>query len=166
MNQIYQCIKKKLQNERGEITIFACFFVTGVIMLISFLLLYASIRINCINIRNGAKMELNNLSGLIYADTYRSQRETNFSEYLNTLYSSSSYTTALEEMVTDGLASKIPLSTEDYSISNIRLAFHVVDDRVEYVFSCDAKFFIRMFGQSYPTITRRIELTGYHNTKF
>ena len=166
MNQIYQCIKKKLQNERGEITIFACFFVTGVIMLISFLLLYASIRITCINIRNGAKMELNNLSGLIYADTYRSQRETNFSEYLNTLYSSSSYTAALEEMVTDGLASKIPLSTEDYSISNIRLAFHVVDDRVEYVFSCDAKFFIRMFGQSYHTITRRIELTGYHNTKF
>ena len=46
--------------------------------LISFLLLYASIRITCINIRNGAKMELNNLSGTIYADTYRSQRETNF----------------------------------------------------------------------------------------
>ena len=61
-------------------------------MLISFLLLYASVRITCINIRNGAKMELNNLSATIYADTYRSQRETNFEEYLRTLYSSNDYT--------------------------------------------------------------------------
>lgn len=166
MNQIYQRIKKKLQNEQGEITIFACFFVTGVIMLISFLLLYASIRITCINIRNGAKMELNNLSASIYADTYRSQRETNFMEYLNTLYSSSSYTAMLEDSVTEGLAEKIPLSTEDYQIKNIRLSFHATGDRVEYVFTCDAEFYIYIFGHSYPAITRRIELTGYHNTKF
>ena len=44
-------------------------------------------------------MELNNLSGTIYADTYRSQRETNFEEYLNTLYSSSDYTDMLEATV-------------------------------------------------------------------
>ena len=80
MNRILMRLRRPLRNERGEITFFACFFVVGVVMLISFLLLYASIRINCINIRNGAKMELNNLSALIYADTYRSQRETNFSE--------------------------------------------------------------------------------------
>ena len=78
MNRILMRLRRPLRNERGEITFFACFFVVGVVMLISFLLLYASIRINCINIRNGAKMELNNLSALIYADTYRSQRETNF----------------------------------------------------------------------------------------
>lgn len=166
MNRILLRLRRPLRNERGEITFFACFFVVGVVMLISFLLLYASIRINCINIRNGAKMELNNLSALIYADTYRSQRETNFSEYLNTLYSSSSYTESLEEMVQDGLENKVPLSTDDYKVSNIQLDFHVSGDRVEYVFSCDAEFFIRMFGNSYPTITQRIELTGYHNTKF
>lgn len=111
-------------------------------------------------------MELNNLSASIYADTYRSQRETNFSEYLNTLYSSNDYITMLEETVTDGLANKIPLSTDDYQIQNISLAFHVVGDRVEYVFSCDAEFYIFMFGHRYPTITQHIELTGYHNTKF
>ncbi|RFZ77626.1 hypothetical protein DS742_17585 [Lacrimispora amygdalina] len=166
MNRILLRLRRPLRNERGEITFFSCFFVVGIVMLISFLLLYASIRINCINIRNGAKMELNNLSALIYADTYRSQRETNFSEYLNTLYSSNSYTAALEETVQDGLANKIPLSTDDYHISDIQLEFHVVGNRVEYVFSCDAEFFIRMFGRSYPTITQRIELTGYHNTKF
>lgn len=87
MKRIFLQLKQLLRNERGEITFFACFFVVGIVMLISFLLLYASIRITCINIRNGAKMELNNLSGTIYADTYRSQRETNFEEYLNTLYS-------------------------------------------------------------------------------
>ncbi len=111
-------------------------------------------------------MELNNLSASIYADTYRSQRETNFSEYLSTLYSSSDYTAMLEETVTDGLANKIPLSTDDYQIKNISLAFHAAGDRVEYVFSCDAEFYIFMFGHRYPAITQHIELTGYHNTKF
>ena len=82
MKRIFLRLKQPLRNERGEITFFACFFVVSIVMLISFLLLYASIWITCINIRNGAKMELNNLSGTIYADTYRSQRETNFEEYL------------------------------------------------------------------------------------
>ena len=154
MKRIFLRLKQSLRNERGEITFFACFFVVGIVMLISFLLLYASIRITCINIRNGAKMELNNLSGTIYADTYRSQRETNFEEYLNTLYSSSDYTDMLEATVAGGLDSKIPLSTEDYKVS------------VEYIFYCDVEFYVRMFGHSYPAITQRVELTGYHNTKF
>ena len=55
-------------------SIYTCFLVMGVVILVSFLLLYASVKITCINIRNGAKMELNNLSASIYADTYRSQR--------------------------------------------------------------------------------------------
>lgn len=166
MTRFLKRLRKPLQNDRGDISFFTCFFIVGVVMLVSFLLLYASIRINCINIRNGAKMEMNNLSATIYADTYRSQRETNFSEYLNTLYSSSNYTNMLEETVRNGLASKVPLSTDDYEIRNIRLEFNVVGDRVEYVFTCDAEFYIFMFGHQYPTITQRIELTGYHNTKF
>ena len=148
MKRIFLRLKQPLRNERGEITFFACFFVVGIVMLISFLLLYASIRITCINIRNGAKMELNNLSGTIYADTYRSQRETNFEEYLNTLYSSSDYTDMLEATVAGGLE------------------FNVEDGRVEYIFYCDVEFYVQMFGHSYPAITQRVELTGYHNTKF
>lgn len=155
-----------LHNQRGDITIYTCFFIVGVVMIVSFLLLYASIRITCINIRNGAKMELNNLSAGIYTDTFRSQRETNFGEYLNTLYSSSDYVAMLESAVTDGLANKVPLSTADYTVRNIHLRFHVAGSRVEYVFSCDAEFYIRMFGRQYPTVTRHIELTGFHNTKF
>ena len=144
MNRFFLRLRRSLRNERGEITFFACFFVVGVVMLISFLLLYASVRITCINIRNGAKMELNNLSATIYADTYRSQRETNFEEYLRTLYSSNDYTEMLEATVAGGLAEKIPLSTEDYEVSNISLEFNVVGDRVEYIFFCDVEFYVRL----------------------
>ena len=44
MKRIFLRLKQPLRNERGEITFFACFFVVGIVMLISFLLLYASIR--------------------------------------------------------------------------------------------------------------------------
>ena len=157
MRELISRIKRPLKNERGDIPVFACFFVTVVIMLVTFLLLFFSVQINCINIRNGIKMELNNLSASIYADTYRSQRESNFSEYLNTLYQSSSYKSQLENIVLDGLESKISLSTDDYSIDG---------DRMEYVFTCEVDFFIKMFGSNYPVITQEIRLTGYHNTKF
>ena len=156
MKHFMRWLRRPLRNERGEITFFACFFVVGVVMLISFLLLYASVRINCINIRNGAKMELNNLSATIYADTYRSQRETNFEEYLRTLYSSSDYTEMLESTVAGGLASKIPLSTDDYHVSGISLKFNVVGDRVEYIFYCDVEFYVRMFGHNYPATLRDV----------
>lgn len=126
MKRFFSRLHRPLRNERGEITFFACFFVVGVVMLISFLLLYASVRITCINIRNGAKMELNNLSATIYADTYRSQRETNFEEYLRTLYSSRDYTEMLEATVAGGLAEKVPLSTEDYTVSDISLPSRIL----------------------------------------
>lgn len=155
MKRLFSQLHRPLRNERGEITFFACFFVVGVVMLISFLLLYASVRITCINIRNGAKMELNNLSATIYADTYRSQRETNFEEYLRTLYSSRDYTEMLEATVAGGLAEKVPLSTDDYTVSDISLEFNVVGDRVEYIFYCDVDFYVRMFGHSYE------DMAGY-----
>lgn len=166
MYKMHLKLNKTLKNDHGDINFFTCFFIVFTVMLISFVLLYASIRINCINIRNGAKMELNNLSATIYADTYRSQRETNFSEYIRTLYSSTSYTKQLEQIVLDGLASKVELSNDDYTIKNIQLEFKYINDRIEYIFSCEAEFYITMFGNQYPTITQKIRLTGYHNTKF
>jgi hypothetical protein len=111
-------------------------------------------------------MELNNLAASIYADTFRAQREVNYAEYMATLYSSATYTQQLEQAVRDGLATKVPLTTNDYSIRNIRLEFNLTGDRIEYVFTCDIDFFIRMFGNAYPTITRQVRLTGYHNVKF
>jgi hypothetical protein len=166
MNKIAQKFRRALRGDRGDITFFTCFFVVGIVMLISFLLLYASVQINCINIRNGAKMELNNLTASIYADTYRSQREVNYGEYMRTLYSSTAYTRQLEAAVRDGLAEKVPLTTDDYRVRNIRLEFSQTGDRIEYVFTCDADFYIIMFGDRYPTVTQRIRLTGYHNVKF
>ncbi len=124
MKKPYQRMKgsagrNPLRNDRGDISIFTCFFVVGIVTLVALLMLYASILITCINIRNGAKMELNNLSASIYADTCRSQRETNFSEYLNTLYSSGDYTAMLKDMVTDGLASRRGIQSNGDIISSL-----------------------------------------------
>lgn len=159
-------IQRILRNERGDLSVFSVFVVLAINMIIAFVMLYASVEINCMNIRNGAKMSLNNLSASIYSDTFRSQRESNLSEYWNTLYSSRSYTRQLEQMVEDNLADKIELSNGNYSIKNIQLTFEQESDRIQYVFSCDLKYYIRMFGGAYPTVSRHIELTGYHITKF
>lgn len=159
-------ISRILRNERGDLTFFSVFVVLAVNMVIAFVMLYASVEINCMNIRNGAKMALNNLSASIYSDTFRSQRESDLSEYWDTLYSSSSYTHQLEQMVRGNLAEKIELSNDNYSVKNIQLAFEQEPDRIRYVFSCDVEYYIRMFGGNYPTVSRHIELTGYHITKF
>ena len=166
MYQQMHKLKKALRGDRGDITIFTCCFVVGAVMLIAFLLLFASVRINIINISNGIKMELNNLAASIYSDTYRSQREANYDEYIRTLYSSEAFTRQLEQTVHDGLAVKVPLTTGDYRIRDIRLEFSRSGDKIEYVFTCDAEFYIKMFGNRYPAITRQIRLTGYHNTKY
>lgn len=142
------------------------FIILALVMLTAFLLLYFSVKINSINIRNGIKMELNNLTATIYADTYHSQREANMGEYINTLYSTSAYTRQLEEMVEEGLRNKVPLETEDYRIRNIHLEFRNDANGIEYTFSCDAEFYIHIMGERYPTITQEIELSGHHNTKF
>ena len=41
----------------------------------------------------------------------------------------------LEATVAGGLAEKVPLSTDDYTVSDISLEFNVVGDRVEYIFT-------------------------------
>ena len=102
-------------------------------MLISFLLLYASIRINCINIRNGAKMEPEQFERQHIRGYLPVPGETNFSEYLSIPLPSSSYTEMLEDTVREGLSAKVPLSTDDYKIKNITLDFHVTGDRVKYI---------------------------------
>ncbi len=158
---------KYLRNDRGDMAFTTCFIMLALIMLVSYLLLFFSVQINCINIRNGIKIELNNLSASIYSATYRSQREIDMEEYIRTLYSSSSYTRQLEQKVVDDLEKKIPLETDDYQIKNIRLEF-IQDDsnQIEYIFNCNVEFYVIMFGNRYSTITREIRLTGHHNTKF
>lgn len=157
---------KLLRNDRGDMSFATCFIIVALVMLISFLLLYFSVQINCINIRNGVKMELNNLAAGIYADTYHAQRETDMEEYLRTLYSSRSYTRQLEQFVEDGIKDKVPLETEDYRLSNIHLEFSQGSGRISYIFTCDAEFYVTMFGNRYPAIVKKIRLTGSHNTKF
>ena len=55
-------MKKRIHDETGALNILSTFIMLAVTMLMSFVLLAASVQINCINIRNAAKMELNNIS--------------------------------------------------------------------------------------------------------
>ena len=145
---------------------FSIFLILAINMLLSFVLLYASVQINCINIRNAAKMELNNVSARIYADTFHSQREANLDSYMADLHLSSAYQDALRAGFINGLEERIALSNDDYTVSNINLQFHQYSDKIEYVVTCDATFRIRMFGELFPPITQHITLTGSHNTKY
>lgn len=158
--------KNLLKNERGELSYFSVFVILAVNMLLSFLLLFASVKINCINIRNAAKMELNNVSARIYADTFHSQREANLDSYMADLHLSSAYQDALRAGFINELEERIELSNDDYTVSNINLQFHQYSDKIEYVVTCDATFRIRMFGELFPPITQHITLTGSHNTKY
>lgn len=60
-------LKKLRKDKHGDLSFFTVFVILAINMLMAFLLLFASIRIECINIRNAAKMELNNVSARIYA---------------------------------------------------------------------------------------------------
>lgn len=155
-----------LKNERGDMSVFTIFMIVAINMLLAFVLLYASIQINCINIRNAAKMELNNVSARIYADTFHSQREANLNSYMADLNLSTAYQAALRAGFINGMSERIPLSTDEYNISNINLAFHKYSDRIEYEMTCDVSFQIKMFGEFLPPIIQHIDLTGSHNTKY
>ena len=81
---------------------FSIFIILAINMLLSFVLLYASVQINCINIRNAAKMELNNVSARIYADTFHSQREANLTSYMADINLSTAYKNALRAGFIEG----------------------------------------------------------------
>ena len=158
--------KKLLKNERGDMSFFTFFVILAINMLMAFVLLFASVQINCMNIRNAAKMELNNVSARIYADTFHSQREANLDSYMADLHLSSAYQDALRAGFINGMEERIQLSNEDYTVENISLRFNQYSDKIEYVVTCDATFRIHMFGELFPPITQHITLTGSHNTKY
>lgn len=162
-------LKRLWKDEHGDLSFFTIFIILAINMILAFVLLFASIRINCINIRNTAKMELNNVSARIYADIFHSQREANLNSYMEDLNFSRAYQEALREDFIQGLKDRIRLENDDYTITNIHLTFNQYGDdngKVEYVFSCDAKFKIKMFGNLFPPVSRHITLTGSHNTKY
>lgn len=105
--------KKIIRDERGDLSFFTVFVILAINMLLAFVLLFASVKINCINIHNAAKMELNNVSARIYADTFHSQREANLSSYMADLHLSAAYQSALREGFINDMEQRIELSTDD-----------------------------------------------------
>ena len=159
-------MKKKLRNERGDMSFFSVFLILAINMLLSFVLLYASVQINCINIRNAAKMELNNVSARIYADTFHSQREANLTSYMSDINLSAAYKNALRSGFIEGMKNSVKLTSEDYDLENIDLTFRQYSEKIEYIATFDITYKIRMFGESFPPIRRHVSLSGSHNTKF
>jgi hypothetical protein len=157
---------KLIKNEQGDLSFFTIFVILAFNMIMAFMLLFASVKINCINIRNAAKMELNNVSARIYADTFHSQREANLDSYMSDLHLSSSYQQVLRAGFINGMEERIQLTNENYSVDNINLEFNQYSDKIEYIVTCDATFQIRMFGNLFPPITQHITLSGSHNTKY
>ena len=130
--------KKILKNERGDMSFFTIFVILAINMLMAFVLLFASVQVNCMNIRNAAKMEINNVSARIYADTFHSQREANPDSYMADLHLSSAYQNALCAGFINGMEERMQLSNEDYTVENISLRFNQYSDKIEYVVTCDA----------------------------
>ena len=159
-------MKSRIKSERGDMSFFFFFIILAINMLLSFVLLYASVQINCINIRNAAKMELNNVSARIYADTFHSQREANLTSYMSDISLSAAYKNALRASFTEGMRSRVKLTNDDYDVANIDLTFRQYSEKIEYIASFDITYRIRMFGESFPPIRRHVELTGSHNTKY
>ena len=159
-------MKKILKDERGDMPFLTLFIMLAVVMIMSFVLLYATVKINSINIRNAFKMELNNVSASIYADTFHSQREANLMSYMADIHISQAYLKALEEGFIEGVQEKVPLETDDYSLTDIGIQFMKYDDRIEYIATGLVTFKINMFGQLFPPIEQEIRLTGTHNTKY
>ena len=158
--------KKIIRDERGDLSFFTVFVILAINKLLAFVLLFASVKISCINIRNAAKMELNNVSARIYTDTFHSQREANLDSYMADLYLSSAYQEALRAGFILGMEERIQLTSDDYTVDNIHLQFNQYSDKIEYVVTCDATFRVRMFGNLFPPITQHIMLAGSHNTKY
>lgn len=159
-------MRKILKNEEGTIPFLTLFVMLGLVMVLSFILLFATVKINCINIRNAFKMELNNVSASIYADTFHSQREANLLSYMMDLHISNEYLEALEEGFVDGVKERIALSTDDYTISDIAIDYNKDNGKIIYRARCKVEFKVQMFGSMFPPITEEITLTGTHNTKY
>ena len=141
MKRIFLRLKQPLRNERGEITFFACFFVVGIVMLISFLLLYASIRITCINIRNGAKMELNNLMLPVWLPEQIIQTNTSIGQVLSSVEIDTSlvasHVTVLKNYPFIGMmgyaAGENPLSYPEVKYTMVLQLIHAAAKLVDFV---------------------------------
>ena len=100
---------------------FSIFIILAINMLLSFVLLFASVQINCINIRNAAKMELNNVSARIYADTFHSQREANLTSYMSDINLSTAYKNALRAGFIEGMKSRVKFTKDEVSFVVTRI---------------------------------------------
>ena len=136
-------IKRLFWDERGDLSFFTIFVILSINMVMAFLLLFATIRIECINIRNAAKMELNNVSARIYADTFHSQREANLDSYMGDLYFSSAYQDALRTDFIQGQISGWISVSMEMTAEKLNISFPAMPS---FASKCLAKRFLHSPG--------------------
>ena len=158
-------IQKLLRNERGDMTIAAVFLILILNILIAFLLLFTTVQIQSANIRSKVKMELNNLSAVISKDTYEAMREGNLEEYAKRC-KSPRYQFYLTVIFQKRLEATLDKITDNYMIYNDQLYVQQKNDRIEFTYNCVVRFQVSMMGDKYSVYTKRINITGYHVTKF
>lgn len=158
-------INKFICNDRGDMTVGAVFLILMLNILIAFMLLFASIQIQCENIRGAVKLELNNLSAEIAKDTFKAMREGNLSQY-ETICNTTAYSQQLQEHFKNNLSQHLTKTTQEYHIYNEAIHISHENQKMRFDYTCSIEFQVYMFGNRYPLGIQNISLTGSHNTKF
>lgn len=159
-------INSLLRNNRGDISIATIFLIVALNMLLAFMLLFVSVQIQSMQIRNSVKQELNNLSASIAKDTHFAMRESELVAYENRLSSSTSYHASLRTQFLNSLESQIKFHTDDYEITGQDLSFRRIDNRIEYTYQATIRFYVSMFGQRKMVYSQLVKLTASHVLKW
>lgn len=155
-----------LRNKKGEGTVFTAVVIVAISMLISAILFFAYVQIQTIAVRNAMKTSLANLSTSIAEDTYTALREGDFDKYMQKLTESTEYSNMLENRYIDDIKETIPLNTDEYRITDIRLTFEQEGKKIYYVCTCNVAFKINIFGINTEAIVNSVEVRGSHSAKY
>lgn len=158
-------MKQFLTNDRGDLTIGAVILILFLNLLTAFLMLFASVQAQTLQIRNSVTQELNNLSAVIAADTHRAMREGNLEEY-EKICNSEQYHNQLRRIFTDNLSEHLQMDTRAYHIERGTVEVENVGDAIRFTYTADVQYRVHMFGSTYPVFNREIRLSGSHTPKF
>lgn len=155
-----------LKNERGTSSVpFTPFFVVAMVILLALVMMWMSAEITFINIRNTVKNEMTNVSIRISEDTYKAMREGNLNAYYQTLTSDISYQGELQQMIRKNIESAMPMKTASYHVEDVALSFQKNGDNIEYILTCNVKYYVSLFGDAKTIRAEAIKLSGRHHIK-
>lgn len=155
-----------LKNENGSSTVpFTAFFIIAMVILLTLLMIWMSAEVTFINIRNTVKNEMTNVSIRISEDTYKAMREGNLNAYYQTLTSDTAYQGELQQMIRKNIESAMPMKTNAYHVEDGALHFQQNGDNIEYILTCNVKYYVSPFGDARTIRAEAVKLSGRHHIK-